>query len=178
MGSINFVSSHCGFSALFIVLFLLATIGLTAHIRTRSRQPDRTRDLYIEKEALLEEARGPPSSDQKLQALIPANEHRVGRGDWVQIMHSHVHDTRHGKKYNTLIFNTAVERQFFPEGVIEQFTVNYDNCKENSTIEYEVTVFRKGSLISLGDGGYINWCFDGNFERLGKTVEFFEVERA
>jgi len=91
---------------------------------------------------------------------------------------SHVCHTRHAGRFNVLVFNTAVERYFIPEGVVEQFLVVYDSTKESAKVgkvTYEVTVFRKGHLVNLGDGGFINWCFEGNFERVGMSAIFAEI---
>jgi hypothetical protein len=37
---------------------------------------------------------------------------------------------------------------------------------------YEVQVFDSGTFTLVGDGGYLNWCFGGNYERNGNTVTF------
>ena len=41
---------------------------------------------------------------------------------------------------------------------------------------YEIYLCKKGTtqyFRNLGDGGYINWCFIGNFQREGKWVTFY-----
>jgi len=116
--------------------------------------------------------------DASLEDLIPADEHRISRGDWVTRLASHVCRTRHTSRFNVLVFNKAVERYFVPEGVVEQFNVVYDSVNESphvGKVTYEVTVFRKGHLVNLGDGGYINWCFEGNYERVGMGATFHEI---
>lgn len=42
------------------------------------------------------------------------------------------------------------------------------------TVGYEIYVFKHGWFTLLGDGGYDNWCFGGNFKRDGKSVQFFD----
>ena len=37
---------------------------------------------------------------------------------------------------------------------------------------YEIWVFDHGDFELAGDGGYINWCFDGDFDRDGNDVTF------
>jgi len=37
--------------------------------------------------------------------------------------------------------------------------------KKMGTIGYEIYVFDDGEFTNLGDGGYINWAFAGNFVR-------------
>ena len=40
-------------------------------------------------------------------------------------------------------------------------------------VAMQVYVFKSGIIENLGDGGYINWAFDGNWERSGQSVKFF-----
>jgi hypothetical protein len=40
---------------------------------------------------------------------------------------------------------------------------------------YEVQVFDSGTFTAVGDGGYLNWCFGGNYERNGNTVTFNSI---
>jgi hypothetical protein len=56
--------------------------------------------------------------------------------------------------------------------MVERLPVTYTNSKTLQMIHYEVTVFQQGSMTLLGDGGYINWCFEGNFNRMDNYVEF------
>jgi hypothetical protein len=41
-----------------------------------------------------------------------------------------------------------------------------------TTQGYEVDVFDSGTFTLVGDGGYINWCFDGNYVHDGNSVTF------
>jgi hypothetical protein len=38
---------------------------------------------------------------------------------------------------------------------------------------FEVQVFDSGTFMLEGDGGFANWCFDGNFNHNGDFVQFF-----
>ena len=40
---------------------------------------------------------------------------------------------------------------------------------------YQVWVFESGTFDLKGDGGLINWCFGGSFDRDGKHVEFHKM---
>lgn len=47
-------------------------------------------------------------------------------------------------------------------------------------VSYGLWVFRSGTFINKGDGGYINWAFDGRWKRIGrdkKTVVFRPITR-
>ena len=70
------------------------------------------------------------------------------------------------EKYNVMVFNmnqSYTERlngvQLFKEEV-------YDDGF-NGDIHYGVWIFEDGEFINRGDGGYINWAFQGWFERTG-----------
>lgn len=40
---------------------------------------------------------------------------------------------------------------------------------------YQIWVFESGTFDLEGDGGLINWCFGGSFDRDGKHVEFHKM---
>ncbi len=42
------------------------------------------------------------------------------------------------------------------------------------TYGYEIYVFKRGHFTLLGDGGYINWHFAGNYKRDENRVEFYD----
>ncbi|WPG97941.1 Hypothetical protein R9X50_00072400 [Acrodontium crateriforme] len=65
-----------------------------------------------------------------------------------------------------------------------QFTSNFVNATHQHvelpltaprTMGYEIFAFTSGTFTLQGDGGFINWCFDGNFNRDGNNVTFFEI---
>lgn len=43
------------------------------------------------------------------------------------------------------------------------------------TVGYECYVFDSGTLTKRGDGGFINWCFNGSYKRDGDHVEFYKI---
>merc|ERR1711971_1000349 len=42
--------------------------------------------------------------------------------------------------------------------------------------KYMVYIFVEGTFVNHGDGGYINWCFWGNFSRDGGRLTFTRIE--
>lgn len=106
------------------------------------------------------------------RSITNSNEESVDRVIWVQRLTDHVFRQRHGRRYNVLTLNTKVWHRFLPEEMVERLPVTYTNSKTLQVIHYEVTVFQKGTMTLLGDGGYINWCFEGNFNRMDNYVEF------
>jgi hypothetical protein len=42
----------------------------------------------------------------------------------------------------------------------------------STTQGYEVQIFDSGTFTLVGDGGYLNWCFGGNYDRNGNFVQF------
>ena len=115
--------------------------------------------------------------DDIFRGILVADEHRLSRGGWVTRLGNHVYNIRHGGRFNVLVINTELERYFIPEDVIETFEALYQSSKARRTVRYEVTVFRHGHLINLGDGGQINWFFGGNFEKIGMTVDFRPIPK-
>ncbi|KAI9765615.1 MAG: hypothetical protein M1840_007304 [Geoglossum simile] len=118
----------------------------------------------------------PPAKFQDLpQSITQSDGVPIGRDDWVQRLTHHVFAERHGGRYNVLTVHTDIDHRFAPEGVVERLSLYYINSKKDQVIPYDVIVFRKGTMLRLGDGGYINWCFEGNFERLDNFVTFKEL---
>jgi hypothetical protein len=123
----------------------------------------------------------PPSNNTNTGAsylprsITDSDEDVIDRGDWVQRLTDHVYTQRHASRYNVLTIHTNIDYHFRPEGVIEQFNLTYANRKTGQIIPYETVVFRNGHLTRLGDGGYINWCFEGNFDRMDNFVVFKSI---
>lgn len=44
-------------------------------------------------------------------------------------------------------------------------------------IPYAVWVFKSGTFVNKGDGGYINWAFRGRFRRVGASKVIFSPLR-
>lgn len=106
------------------------------------------------------------------RSITNSNEESVDRVIWVQRLTDHVFRQRHGRRFNVLTLHTKVWHRFLPEGIVERLPVTYTNSKTLQVIHYEVTVFQNGNMTLLGDGGYINWCFEGNFDRMDNHVQF------
>ena len=67
---------------------------------------------------------------------------------------------------NIMVFNTEQPyEQNFHNVAEEEFE---DICG----IPYKVWAFESGEFNNKGDGGFINWCFLGRFDRDGGRVKF------
>lgn len=75
-------------------------------------------------------------------------------------------DRKYDSKYNVMVFNNEQPSAYNLRGVRENFVRTY--CG----IPYKVFVFRSGKFRNKGDGGFINWCFQGNFRRDGGLITF------
>lgn len=78
-----------------------------------------------------------------------------------------------GEKYNVMVFHLAVaHRKNFQKVVFYQKFTYRD--KWGIKIPYGVWAFDRGWFNNDGDGGYINWCFMGDWHRKphGKYVTF------
>ena len=120
----------------------------------------------------------PLQSDSALHSILPADSHSVTRGDWV-IRLGRYFEGRHAGRYNVLVINAALEKSLNieDEDTVETFQTMYAATKKEA-VKFEVYVFRKGALVNLGDGGYINWYFSGNESRTGMSVRFGEIAGA
>ncbi|KAI9735881.1 MAG: hypothetical protein M1834_001346 [Cirrosporium novae-zelandiae] len=119
----------------------------------------------------------PPPTASPIDGPLPryitnSDEDTISRSQWVIRLTSYVHTQRYGKRYNVATLHTTVNHHFAPEGVVERISLKYVETNKARLVPYECVVFRKGSLAWLGDGGYINWCFLGNFVRMGNFVTF------
>jgi hypothetical protein len=41
-----------------------------------------------------------------------------------------------------------------------------------NVIQFRLLIFSTGVFVNTGDGGFINWCFEGSFVKDGNTVTF------
>lgn len=146
----------------------------------------RARRLQSEESArplLVDEKSAPPSTsvpstslgESLPQSIVEPDVDSIDRANWVIRLTHHVYDARHGRRYNVLTINTDIDYHFAPTGVVERLSVKYNESRRGRVIPYEVVVFRRGHLVRLGDGGYINWCFEGNFERAEDCVTFNDI---
>lgn len=114
-----------------------------------------------------------PSSTGPIPPHILASNTR--RDSWVQRLTDYVFETRHHGRYNVLTMNLEIDHHFSPEnGTVEELKTEFLDSKNSRKIYYVTYVFRAGAVEKLGDGGYINWCMQGDFERIGDDhVDFF-----
>lgn len=69
--------------------------------------------------------------------------------------------------YNVIIMNLSQDYDSSRlDGVQAYANVKWDN------ISYGLWIVEGGEFENKGDGGYINWAFQGEFERDGNTVKF------
>ncbi|KAI9770185.1 MAG: hypothetical protein M1839_003251 [Geoglossum umbratile] len=160
--------SICSVIALAVLL-----LGRITLVRRRARLLEALSDpTYPIEEKILET---PPAKTPELpQSVTRSDEGSIGRDDWVQRLTHHVFAERHGGRYNVLTIHMNIDHLFKPDGVVERFSLTYANPKEAQVIPYDVIVFRRGYMWRFGDGGYINWCFEGNFDRFDNFVTFKE----
>lgn len=98
----------------------------------------------------------------------------IGRVAWVLRMTRHVFTDRHEGRYNVVVINDDLEYRFQPEAVVEKFLIKFHISKRPWIVPYSVVVFDRGTLLNLGDGGDINWDWQGNFTRSGNKRLTFE----
>ncbi|KAI9656801.1 MAG: hypothetical protein M1821_003440 [Bathelium mastoideum] len=106
------------------------------------------------------------------QSILASN---TSRADWTQRLTGHIYDDRYSRRYNVITVNTEIDYEFAPEEVIDIYQTTYSD-PGRGIIHYESTVFKRGYFIRLGDGGYINWCFQGNYDRNANAVQFKDIE--
>ncbi|MDN9011468.1 hypothetical protein [Brevibacillus laterosporus] len=107
----------------------------------------------------------PPSIHKSEKNVLPAD----ARGDFVQDTLSHAfYQVGQGKK-NVMVFNLNQRYTHNLQGIQTFYTVYY------GSIPYGVWVFTDGEFWNKGDGGWINWGFQGSFDRDGGHVKFHRI---
>lgn len=97
------------------------------------------------------------------------------RAAWVLRMTHHVFTERHKGLHNVVVINNDLDYYFYsPEDVVESLLVEYKNSERPWTVPYSVVVFHQGALLNMGDGGDINWDWQGNFTRHGDNFLDFQ----
>ena len=71
------------------------------------------------------------------------------------------------QKYNVMVFNLSQSYRHNLKGV------KYYTSAKCGSVVYGIWAFEKGVFENLGDGGFINWAFVGNFKRNGGHVTFY-----
>lgn len=131
--------------------------------------------LYSEEKEKTISGPSPPTGHPLPQSIINSDEDILDRGDWVQRLTSHVYSDRHAGKFNVLTIHTKIDHHFMPQGVVEKLSLTYTNSEKSEVIPYDIFVFRTGYLLRLGHGGYLNWCFEGKFDKHDNQVVFNEI---
>jgi hypothetical protein len=99
------------------------------------------------------------------------------RSTWVRRINGHVFEQRHKGRHNVLTINTELEYYLSMRECIEEFNVPYWDS-DGRKIVYRIVVFDKGELVNLGDGGFINWMFEGSYVRTGvSTLSFRPISK-
>ncbi|TKA78352.1 hypothetical protein B0A49_01234 [Cryomyces minteri] len=111
-------------------------------------------------------------------SITASDAHLIDRAAWVLRMTHHVFQERHHGLHNVVVINKELEYHFTADGIVESFSVDYFEPPKSRVVPYEIVVFREGLLINMGDGGDINWDWQGNFTRSGnKMLTFRGCER-
>lgn len=98
----------------------------------------------------------------------------IERAAWVLRISHHVFFERHKESHNVIVINDKLKYQFDAQGILERFLINYYSKCRAGLVPYAVVVFREGILVNMGDGGDINWDWQGNFTRSGNNVLVFK----
>lgn len=98
----------------------------------------------------------------------------IDRAGWVLRMTHHVFSDRHNGSHNVIVINDKLKYTFHAKGILERFLINYHSKSIAGLVPYAVVVFREGTLINMGDGGDINWDWQGNFIRRGNMELAFK----
>lgn len=100
------------------------------------------------------------------QAIIGAVNSSANRPGWVKgVMETAFYQA--GQRYNVMVFNLNQEYQHGFNDVVFFGTAEY------SGITFGIWAFRSGTFDNKGDGGWINWAFQGWFNRNGGHVDFY-----
>lgn len=153
-------------------------VVLTIVFRTR-RPLDIEASPAVEKRATYKDEK--PGSDplepyiEQNRTTLPDHVIRsdIERAAWVLRITRHVFSERHKGHHNVVVINNKLEYHFKPENEVERFLIEYKNSKRPWIVPYSVVVFRQGTLLNMGDGGDINWDWQGNFTRSGDRLLTF-----
>ena len=100
------------------------------------------------------------------------NDQSVDRGEATQLIVDHY--TRSFADKNCIVCHSPHIQSL--NGMVHD---HIELPEKVGTIGYEIYVFDDREFTNLGDGGYINWAFAGNFVRDpddGRKVHFFKRE--
>lgn len=155
----------------FIVVKLRAKVSRYVNAWTRANKKKRRSDFVSCSNFL------PP--DCPLLPTLPEPVTRsdvdfIDRAAWVQRMTHHVFSERHKGSHNVIVINDKLKYTFHAKGILERFLINYYSKSIAGLVPYAVVVFTEGTLLNMGDGGDINWDWQGNFIRTGNKLLAFK----
>ncbi|MCJ1347325.1 hypothetical protein MMC31_005548 [Peltigera leucophlebia] len=158
--------------AVIVALKLRSKVSGYVKPLTRVKQNERHTDL-------ISSSNHSQPDDCSLRAALPESVTRsdadsIDRADWVLRMTHHVFSERHQGTHNVIVINDKLKYKFYAKGILERFLVNYHNKNIAGSVPYAVVVFREGTFLNLGDGGDINWDWQGNFMRSGDKLLAFK----
>lgn len=159
-------------SMVIVALKLRSKVSRYIQALTRVNKKEVHRDL-------ISNSNPPPLGDCPLLLTLPASVTRsdvdfIDRAAWVLRMTHHVFSERHKGTHNVIVINDHLEYQFDAQGILEKFLINYHRKSRGGLVPYAVVVFREGTLVNVGDGGDINWDWQGNFIRRGNKELAFK----
>lgn len=108
--------------------------------------------------------------------LGSSDNNQIDRANWVRRATDYVFNDRHRAKYNVLTINDDLEYHLNVGEILEEFRVK-QKTPAGKTVPFRIVVFNEAELVNFGDGGYINWCFEGWFTRTGKGTVSFRRKR-
>lgn len=155
-----------------IVVKLRAKVSRYVNALTRANKKERKSDF-------VSCSNFPPPDDCPLLPTLPESVTRsdadfIDRGDWVLRMTRHVFFERHKGSHNVIVINDKLKYQFDAQGILERFLISYYSDSRAGRVPYAVVVFREGLLVNMGDGGDINWDWQGNVIRSGNKMLAFK----
>eukprot|EP00775_Hariotina_reticulata_P002889 gene2889-3178_t len=94
-----------------------------------------------------------------------ANDHE--REEWIKGLVGQLAQQYPG--FNVLVFKSGHFTEG-PEDVQVQTETRYADSN------FTIMVFGSGKFVRDGDGGFINWCFMGKFDRCDNEVTFYDQQ--
>lgn len=155
-----------------IVVKLRAKVSRYVNALTRAYKKERKSDF-------VSCSNFPPPDDCPLLPTLPESVTRsdvdlIDRAAWVLRLTHHVFSERHKGSHNVLVINDNLEYHFDAQGILERFLITYRSQSRAGNVSYAVVVFSEGRLVNMGDGGDINWDWQGNCMRSGNKMLTFK----
>ncbi|MFD4376640.1 hypothetical protein [Streptomyces sp. NPDC058486] len=105
-------------------------------------------------------------AEQIYNITVGALEAGQNRGGYVKsLMEGAFYDS--GQRYNVMVINDANRYTMDLKGIV------FDGKVKSNYGTYRVIAFESGTFVNHGDGGWINWAFQGWFNRDGGNVTFY-----